>query len=259
MAGSTSLNWFKDDANHVVGHPDFQSDWMAVEEIECIEVLRDPMSVLYRSEASGGVINVITRKPGDRRCLRAMTEYLWAAGWRDTDDHRATVSAKAVARKPFDSERLTRGHSCPWEKTTANVSPSTRRPQIATPRRPPADQWRSHRLASKPQGLAPMFFNLKSSLRNAPTGSKFIAGKHPWSPAMTNDAFDRPRMDAERARLPCLRIGPVMTLTGLGRSTIYRLMADDQFSPPVRLTKRIVVWRRADLEQWFETRPVVTH
>jgi prophage regulatory protein len=50
-----------------------------------------------------------------------------------------------------------------------------------------------------------------------------------------------------------------MSLTGLGRSTIYRLMADDQFPPPVRLTKRIVVWRRADVEQWFETRPVATH
>lgn len=76
---------------------------------------------------------------------------------------------------------------------------------------------------------------------------------------MTNDAIDRPRADVERARLPYLRIGLVMSLTGLGRSTIYRLMADDQFPPPVRLTKRIVVWRRADVEQWFESRPVATH
>lgn len=76
---------------------------------------------------------------------------------------------------------------------------------------------------------------------------------------MTNDAVDRPHADVERARLPYLRIGLVMSLTGLGRSTIYRLMADEQFPPPVRLTKRIVVWRRADVEQWFETRPVATH
>lgn len=76
---------------------------------------------------------------------------------------------------------------------------------------------------------------------------------------MTNDAIDHARPDVDRARLPYLRIGLVMSLTGLGRSTIYRLMADDQFPPPVRLTKRIVAWRRADVEQWFETRPVVTH
>jgi prophage regulatory protein len=76
---------------------------------------------------------------------------------------------------------------------------------------------------------------------------------------MTNAAVDRPRADADRAGLPYLRIRLVMSLTGLGRSTIYRLMADHQFPPPVRLTKRIVVWRRADVEQWFATRPVATH
>jgi prophage regulatory protein len=104
-----------------------------------------------------------------------------------------------------------------------------------------------------------MPFCLKSSPVGIAMWSKFIAGKPSWSPAMTNDAIDRPRADVERARLPYLRIGLVMSLTGLGRSTIYRLMADDQFPPPVRHTKRIVVWRRADVEQWFETRPVATH
>ena len=35
-----------------------------------------------------------------------------------------------------------------------------------------------------------------------------------------------------------LRIGVVMRLTGLGRSTVYRLMAEDAFPQPVRLTRR---------------------
>ncbi len=56
-----------------------------------------------------------------------------------------------------------------------------------------------------------------------------------------------------------LRIGVVVRLTGLGRSTIYRLMADEQFPAPVRLTKRVVAWRRSDVERWSEDRPKVTH
>lgn len=56
-----------------------------------------------------------------------------------------------------------------------------------------------------------------------------------------------------------LRIGSVMRMTGLGRSTIYRLMADEQFPHPVRLTKRVVAWRHADLERWSDERVSATH
>ena len=50
----------------VIGHSDFQYDWIAVDDIERIEVVRGPLSVLYGSEAMGGVVNVITRQAGDR-------------------------------------------------------------------------------------------------------------------------------------------------------------------------------------------------
>jgi prophage regulatory protein len=56
-----------------------------------------------------------------------------------------------------------------------------------------------------------------------------------------------------------LRIGVVMRLTGLGRSTIYRLMAEDAFPLPVRLTRRLIAWRRVDLDQWSDGRQKVTH
>jgi prophage regulatory protein len=56
-----------------------------------------------------------------------------------------------------------------------------------------------------------------------------------------------------------LRIRAVTRLTGLGRSTIYRLVAQDKFPTPVRLASRAVGWRRADLERWGETRPNITH
>lgn len=56
-----------------------------------------------------------------------------------------------------------------------------------------------------------------------------------------------------------VRMAAVVRMTGLGRSTIYRLMAEDKFPSPVRLAKRAVVWRRIDLEQWSAGRPTVSH
>lgn len=76
----------------VVGHSDFQYDWVAVQDIERIELVRGPMSVLYGSEALGGVVNVITRAPGERWSLRAMAEGSWADSDRGGDGYRAAVS-----------------------------------------------------------------------------------------------------------------------------------------------------------------------
>ena len=56
-----------------------------------------------------------------------------------------------------------------------------------------------------------------------------------------------------------LRIGSVVRVTGLGRSTIYRLVARDEFPPPVRLTSRAVAWRRSDLERWTDAREIAAH
>jgi prophage regulatory protein len=56
-----------------------------------------------------------------------------------------------------------------------------------------------------------------------------------------------------------LRLPTVMRMTGLGRTTIYRVIADQKFPCPVRLGPRAVAWRRADLDRWSEARPEVTH
>lgn len=56
-----------------------------------------------------------------------------------------------------------------------------------------------------------------------------------------------------------LRLPAVMKLTGLGRSTIYRMVAERRFPTPVRITNRAVAWWRADLDQWSEARPAATH
>lgn len=56
-----------------------------------------------------------------------------------------------------------------------------------------------------------------------------------------------------------LRMPSVMRMTGLARSTIYRLVADHQFPSPVRLGPRAVGWRRADIDRWSVDRPRATH
>ena len=78
----------------VIGHSDYQYDWIAVDDIERIEVIRGPMSVLYGAEALGGVVNVITRAPDSERWrLGAMTEGSAAQGARGGDGHRLSVHA----------------------------------------------------------------------------------------------------------------------------------------------------------------------
>lgn len=56
------------------------------------------------------------------------------------------------------------------------------------------------------------------------------------------------------ARLPM-----VMQATGLGRSTIYRLVASGSFPAPVHLSSRAVAWRWSDLDRWSESRRADTH
>ncbi len=56
-----------------------------------------------------------------------------------------------------------------------------------------------------------------------------------------------------------MRLPSVIRWTGLGRSTIYRLIAENKFPPPVLLAARAVAWRRVDLEKWSEMRTTATH
>ncbi|EGR0938025.1 AlpA family transcriptional regulator [Vibrio cholerae] len=52
-----------------------------------------------------------------------------------------------------------------------------------------------------------------------------------------------------------LRLKEVMSLTGLGRSTIYKFMADDtDFPKSVPLGGRAVAWVESEIEEWMESR-----
>jgi len=55
------------------------------------------------------------------------------------------------------------------------------------------------------------------------------------------------------------RLPVVRRRTGLGRSTIYRLMAKRSFPSAVKLTPRAVGWPKAEIDAWLEARPKTAH
>ena len=66
-------------------------------------------------------------------------------------------------------------------------------------------------------------------------------------------------IDGDNSPSLLLRLPAVMKMTGLGRSTIYRMVAQQRFPCPVRITGRAVAWRRADVDEWSDARPAATH
>lgn len=67
------------------------------------------------------------------------------------------------------------------------------------------------------------------------------------------------QLTTDAVRPAILRLPEVIRLTGLGRSTIYRLLAAGQFPSPVQLSVRAVGWRQSDLDDWTAARPLVSH
>ena len=47
-------------------------------------------------------------------------------------------------------------------------------------------------------------------------------------------------------------------ITGLTRSTIYRLMRSGQFPEPIRIGPRAVRWPQSEIESWIADRPRAT-
>jgi prophage regulatory protein len=56
----------------------------------------------------------------------------------------------------------------------------------------------------------------------------------------------------ERARL--LRLPEVTHITGLRRSQIYRLAADNEFPKPCKIGPRASAWIESEVIGWIETR-----
>jgi prophage regulatory protein len=96
----------------------------------------------------------------------------------------------------------------------------------------------------------------ESSPVRPPASSRVLA-----SPVVS-DRMNRPALllnvPAEPARL-FARLPTVLQATGLGRSTIYRLVASGEFPAPIHVGRRAVAWRWADLDRWSASRRVDPH
>ena len=91
----------------VIGHSDFQYEWLPLDSIERIEVIRGPMSALYGSEALGGVINIITRN--DRQHEAAYSAML-GSGLDTTDDGGDEYSANVQVVQPVGESLILKAH-----------------------------------------------------------------------------------------------------------------------------------------------------
>ncbi|MBK6972993.1 MAG: AlpA family transcriptional regulator [Sterolibacteriaceae bacterium] len=65
-------------------------------------------------------------------------------------------------------------------------------------------------------------------------------------------------MTTELPATSLLRLPNVIQITGLARSTIYKLISDERFPPPLKLSQRAVAWRLLDIEQWIASRTRAT-
>lgn len=53
------------------------------------------------------------------------------------------------------------------------------------------------------------------------------------------------------------RLPAVIEITGLGRSTIYRMMDEGTFPKPIRLGQRAIAWQDDMIREWIDSRPAV--
>ncbi len=77
------------------------------------------------------------------------------------------------------------------------------------------------------------------------------------------DAITTPGADDPGTTSHLLRLPRVLEMTGLGRSTLYKMIAEHTFPGPVLLSKRAVAWRHDDVHRWttgrVPARPSVSH
>lgn len=52
-----------------------------------------------------------------------------------------------------------------------------------------------------------------------------------------------------------LDLRSVVLRTGLSKSTLYRLIKQGSFPPPLRLAARAVRWRSEEIDEWLSNRP----
>jgi prophage regulatory protein len=51
-----------------------------------------------------------------------------------------------------------------------------------------------------------------------------------------------------------IRIKELVTMLGIARSTLYRLIKDNKFPKQIKLTERTSVWRLSAINEWVRDR-----
>ena len=105
-------------------------------------------------------------------------------------------------------------------------------------------------------GVMSMILTPESSHARAQTSPRVLRG--PAASALMNRPALLPHRPTEPVRV-FARLPTVMQATGLGRSTIYRLVASGAFPAPVHVGPRAVAWRWADFDHWSASRRVEHH
>ncbi|CAI8342349.1 MAG: Uncharacterised protein [Gammaproteobacteria bacterium] len=59
-------------------------------------------------------------------------------------------------------------------------------------------------------------------------------------------------MDLSNISNRLVRLPEVLAITGLRRSTIYKLIAQGDFPAPYKLTRRAVAWKQSDINEWTD-------
>ena len=98
----------------LIGMSDFAYNWVPINAIEKIEVVKGPMSSLYGSSAIGGVINIITKKPTENFFGEIDAKYGFSSadggdeqdysfniGGKITDSFSATFSGQMINIEPI--------------------------------------------------------------------------------------------------------------------------------------------------------------
>lgn len=84
------------------------------------------------------------------------------------------------------------------------------------------------------------------------------AVERPVLPAPKQVPFMEPEVSrCVKAEADVIRSKQLRQLTGLSRTTIWRLEREGDFPARIRLTRTGVGWRRTEIETWLATRPEV--
>jgi prophage regulatory protein len=106
--------------------------------------------------------------------------------------------------------------------------------------------------------MRPIADDIDRKLIARPRQDRIYACANAGSTTRMNHLASTTRSAVKTARL-FARLLAVIQATGLGRSTLYRLVASGTFPRPVHRGPRAVPWRWSDLEQWSATRGTEHH